>query len=325
MASAGHEGKRRCLQAPGHLQRASQVDIRYLASHADDFFPREDRHSLGELRRLPQVHVLREAGLDEIVGYMSWQVTKVGSAKRAELAALAVRKDRRRRGLGRGLLGFAAAEAAAAFAAEVVLHVRPSNVAARGLYESFGFHVVREEESYFGSEPGLLMLLGLPSIQAFSGPFLGAAHGVALRATSCETFGLLSRALGEVTPLLKRRGWQIRQLTEAQRLSRSRTQSRNADVCGLHVGSGWINVAYGKRPLLFSAPIHRHFGDTPARSCPFSRRWPRARVLSTLRRVDCRLRAKSARPRSGVASVCRPGAAEHRRSEMEGTPFQMAR
>jgi [ribosomal protein S18]-alanine N-acetyltransferase len=75
------------------------------------------------------------------------------------VTTIAVRPERRRRGYARILLG----TALAAFPRAHVVHleVRPSNEAARALYESLGFVTTGRRRNYYGDEDALLMTLYL--------------------------------------------------------------------------------------------------------------------------------------------------------------------
>ena len=93
--------------------------------------------------RVARCWVMRE---DEgVVGYLClWEV-----ADEVHITNIAVRPDRRRRGLGRMLLGGILDEARQRRIRQVVLEVRPSNAEARTLYESFGFRVVGRRRGYY--------------------------------------------------------------------------------------------------------------------------------------------------------------------------------
>jgi ribosomal-protein-alanine N-acetyltransferase len=62
---------------------------------------------------------------------------------------IAVHPASRRRGIGRGLLGSVLEDARRRATRLVVLEVRPSNIEARALYESFGFQVVGRRRGYY--------------------------------------------------------------------------------------------------------------------------------------------------------------------------------
>jgi ribosomal-protein-alanine N-acetyltransferase len=75
------------------------------------------------------------------------------------ITTLAVRPERRRQGHARTLIG--AALAAFPEARRVHLEVRPSNAAARALYEALGFATTGLRRRYYGDEDALLMTLNL--------------------------------------------------------------------------------------------------------------------------------------------------------------------
>ena len=75
----------------------------------------------------------------------------------AHIMTLAVREDRRRTGLASRLLLELIAAALEAGAAHLTLELRTSNVAARALYEKFGFEPVGLRPGYYVDEDALVM------------------------------------------------------------------------------------------------------------------------------------------------------------------------
>ena len=75
------------------------------------------------------------------------------------ITTLAIRPERRRRGHARALVN--ATLAAFPGARRVHLEVRPSNAAARALYEAMGFSTTGLRRRYYGDEDALLMTLDL--------------------------------------------------------------------------------------------------------------------------------------------------------------------
>jgi ribosomal-protein-alanine N-acetyltransferase len=75
------------------------------------------------------------------------------------ITTLAVRPEHRRQGHARTLMG--AALAAFPEARRVHLEVRPTNAAARALYEALGFAATGLRRRYYGDEDALLMTLNL--------------------------------------------------------------------------------------------------------------------------------------------------------------------
>jgi ribosomal-protein-alanine N-acetyltransferase len=79
----------------------------------------------------------------------------------AHVMTIAVRPEKRRRGHARTLIQAALAVPVAAGVRRVYLEVRPSNTAARSLYESLGFRTTAVRRGYYGDEDALLMTLDL--------------------------------------------------------------------------------------------------------------------------------------------------------------------
>ncbi len=87
--------------------------------------------------------VLRED--DRLVGYLClWDI-----ADELHITNIAVHPRERRRGVARALLASVLDEARRRSSRLVVLEVRPSNVEALSLYESFGFRVVGRRPGYY--------------------------------------------------------------------------------------------------------------------------------------------------------------------------------
>jgi ribosomal-protein-alanine N-acetyltransferase len=96
-----------------------------------------------EQNRVARCYVMREA--ERLVGYICvWEV-----ADEMHITNIAVHPAARRRGIGRGLLGSVLDDARRRSMRLVVLEVRPSNVEARALYETFGFQVVGRRRGYY--------------------------------------------------------------------------------------------------------------------------------------------------------------------------------
>jgi len=82
-------------------------------------------------------------------------------ADEAHIVTLAVRPQRRRRGLARTLIEVALADPSLLSARRVYLEVRPSNLPARALYDSLGFVRTGLRPGYYGDEDALLLTLDL--------------------------------------------------------------------------------------------------------------------------------------------------------------------
>jgi [ribosomal protein S18]-alanine N-acetyltransferase len=107
-----------------------------------------------ELESRFSLYLVLEAG-GEIYGQIG--VRRVSNE--LHITTLAVRPERRRQGHARTLIG--AALAAFPEARRVHLEVRPSNAAARALYEALGFATTSLRRRYYGDEDALLMTLDL--------------------------------------------------------------------------------------------------------------------------------------------------------------------
>lgn len=90
-------------------------------------------------------------------------------ADEAHVMTLAVRPERRRRGLGRFLVRSALASVSGV--RRIHLEVRPTNAAARTLYASLGFVETGSRKNYYGNEDALLMTLDLRSPDDSRFPF----------------------------------------------------------------------------------------------------------------------------------------------------------
>ncbi len=96
-----------------------------------------------EQNRVARCWVYRKDG--EVVGYLClWEV-----ADEVHITNVAVRPDRRRQGIARHLLSAILSDGRKRRIRLVCLEVRPTNVEARGLYESFGFRVVGRRKGYY--------------------------------------------------------------------------------------------------------------------------------------------------------------------------------
>ena len=110
-----------------------------------------------EQNQVARCYVVRDEA--RVVGYIClWEV-----ADEMHVTNIAVHPDARRRGIGRLLLARTLGEARQRVMRIVVLEVRPSNVEARALYESFGFRVVGRRRGYYydTGEDALVMEVAL--------------------------------------------------------------------------------------------------------------------------------------------------------------------
>jgi ribosomal-protein-alanine N-acetyltransferase len=110
-----------------------------------------------EQNRVARCYVVRDEA--RVVGYIClWEV-----ADEMHITNVAVYPEARRQGIGRLLLGSTVEAARKRAMRLVVLEVRPSNVEARALYESFGFRVVGRRRGYYydTGEDALVMEMAL--------------------------------------------------------------------------------------------------------------------------------------------------------------------
>jgi ribosomal-protein-alanine N-acetyltransferase len=112
---------------------------------------------LRDLRNRSSYYIVARLNGD-VVGYAGmWLI-----ADEAHISTLAVRPDRRRCGLGQRLLTHLIAVARDRGAAEITLEVREANMAARALYQKFGFASKGLIPNYYGDtgENAIVMSLG---------------------------------------------------------------------------------------------------------------------------------------------------------------------
>ncbi len=104
--------------------------------------------------------MVREPG-DQVVGYIIFW--KVG--EEVQVNNIAIHPDFRRRGLGESLLREVISWVKKEGAQFITLEVRPSNLAARALYQKLGFRTIGLRRFYYSNpvEDALVMILDLGS------------------------------------------------------------------------------------------------------------------------------------------------------------------
>jgi ribosomal-protein-alanine N-acetyltransferase len=123
--------------------------------------------------RVARCWVMREGG--RIAGYIClWEI-----ADEVHVTNVAVDPAYRRRGIGRALVGGVLDDARERRLRLIVLEVRPSNIEARRLYESFGFRVIGRRRGYYydTGEDALVMEADLTA----GSPGAGASRGAGNR------------------------------------------------------------------------------------------------------------------------------------------------
>jgi [ribosomal protein S18]-alanine N-acetyltransferase len=133
---------------PSDLPQAMEIDALCLPKPWSEAVWRE------ELERPNGLYLVLEEG-GEICG----QIGVRHIVGELHITTIAVRPEHRRRGHARALID--AALATFPEARRVHLEVRPSNAAARTLYESIGFATTGLRRRYYGDEDALLMSLVL--------------------------------------------------------------------------------------------------------------------------------------------------------------------
>ena len=96
-----------------------------------------------EQNKVARCTAMRARGL--VVGYLCfWEI-----GHEIHVTNLAAHPDLRRRGVARTLLGAVLDDARSRAVSLAFLEVRPTNVEALGLYESFGFRVIGRRKGYY--------------------------------------------------------------------------------------------------------------------------------------------------------------------------------
>jgi [ribosomal protein S18]-alanine N-acetyltransferase len=137
------------VTAPGLKIRSARPDDLESLVGIEQVFPtdrlerRDFRHALAS----PTVDLLVAEGADGIAGYALLHRRK--SSAIARLTSIAVRPGAKGRGLGRRLLEAAEAQALAKGCTRLRLEVRPSNKAAKRLYETHGYRRFAVAEDYY--------------------------------------------------------------------------------------------------------------------------------------------------------------------------------
>lgn len=124
---------------PADLPQVLEIERR---SFSIPWTERAFRHLMG--RRDAGI-LVADAGREGAVGYAAWWT----AGDEAELGDLAVRVDRRRRGIGRALVEGVARTARGRGATSLFLQVRAGNEAARALYLDAGFREVGRRKRYY--------------------------------------------------------------------------------------------------------------------------------------------------------------------------------
>ena len=145
-----------------HIRRMSldDIDSVVLIDRTSFSMPWSEQFYRSELNDNSAAHlyvIVNGDGVQDVVGYLGfWFIVD-----EAHISTFAVHPGYRRNGYGRRLLTHALLQASGLGAAMVSLEVRASNLAALGLYETFGFGVTARKTGYYqdNGEDALFMIL----------------------------------------------------------------------------------------------------------------------------------------------------------------------
>ena len=128
------------------IRKALPEDIPAVAELEAEIFPLgTDAAALERMRADPACPILCAVEDGTLLGYAYFRTV----LDEGYVGDLAVRRDRRRRGIGRALITAMCAEAECRELAFLTLEVRESNSAARSLYERSGFFPVGIRKNYY--------------------------------------------------------------------------------------------------------------------------------------------------------------------------------
>ena len=96
---------------------------------------------------------------EKIVGYLLWRIDFSGAE--GHILDLAVHPDFRRQKIGSDLLSRAIGMMKTENVSRIFLEVREDNLAARKLYEKFGFQFIQRRPNYYHEVAGLVYQLNL--------------------------------------------------------------------------------------------------------------------------------------------------------------------
>jgi len=197
------------------------------------------------------------------VGYVSWE--KHGC--RFELVALAVRTGFRRLGFGTHLLLLAMRAAVQAGSTELILQVRPGNLAAQALYEKYGFEAVAVLPKYYqrGRRPGVLMQHSLgPDAKAYldaedcflgSRKVTGLVEDIQVSASSYDAWNMLAEAMRQALPAVRSRSLPLREVVEMPEEVHS-TSRCGYQLQGYNIGDGRVLICLkGSKALGFAGNV----------------------------------------------------------------------
>jgi ribosomal-protein-alanine N-acetyltransferase len=132
---------------------AADIDEVLAIEEATFTTPWSRRMLAEELAAVGRIYLVTESDDDGVVCYGGMMVT----GDEGHVMTLATRRDRRGRGLATDLLVRLLRRGIAAGAEHVLLEVRPSSLAARRMYQKFGFAPVGIRPDYYRDEDAIVM------------------------------------------------------------------------------------------------------------------------------------------------------------------------
>lgn len=136
-----------------YLRRMQERDLPFVLEIERLSFPNPWQESSfrGEIANLhisyPSVIIYRP--MEKVVGYIIFWLVK----EEAQISNLAVHPDYTRLGIGQAVLRQTLVTMRKMKAEQVILEVRPSNRAARSLYEKYGFEILGIRRGYYQNPP----------------------------------------------------------------------------------------------------------------------------------------------------------------------------
>jgi ribosomal-protein-alanine N-acetyltransferase len=143
-----------------HLRKMKEVDLPYILEIENVSFPNPWREMTfkGEICNQPISYpfVIIYKPQKKVIGYLVfWQIKE-----RMQINNIAVHPDFRRMGIAEAALQQVLSEVRMGGTKFVTLEVRPSNIAARTLYNKLGFDVLGIKENYYHDPPEPALVMG---------------------------------------------------------------------------------------------------------------------------------------------------------------------
>ena len=143
-----------------HLRKMKEVDLPYILEIENVSFPNPWREMTfkGEIYNQPISFpfVIVYKPHKKVIGYIVfWQIKE-----RMQINNIAIHPDYRRMGIAEAVLQQVLSEVRMGGTKFITLEVRPSNIAARTLYNKLGFDVMGIKENYYHDPPEPALVMG---------------------------------------------------------------------------------------------------------------------------------------------------------------------